>query len=51
MDEARQVPVCPVPGTLELVKDAVVLVKGTQFAAEVIVNLQGKQKQSHFCVL
>ena len=34
------VPVRAVPGTLKLVEDAVVFVKGTQLAAEVIVNLE-----------
>lgn len=35
-----QVPVRAVPGTLKLVKDAVVFVQRTQLAAEVIVNLE-----------
>lgn len=40
------VPVRAVPGTLKLVEDAVVFVKGTQLASEVIVNLQGDAETS-----
>lgn len=32
-------PVTPTPGALELVKDAVILVQGTEFAPKVIVDL------------
>lgn len=35
----HQVPVGAVPGTLKLVKDAVVLVERAQLAAEIIMNL------------
>lgn len=36
----KTIPVRAVPGTFKLVKDAVVFIKGTQLAAEVIMNLE-----------
>lgn len=44
----RKIPVRAVPGTLKLVEDAVVFVKGAQLAAEVIMDLQdGTQTHTH----
>lgn len=38
------VPVGAVPGTLKLVKNAVVFIKGTQLAPEIIVHLWGHKQ-------
>jgi len=43
--KTHPVPVRAVPGALKLVKDAVVFIKGTQLAAEVIVNLEGNTQR------
>lgn len=40
VSNTQTLPVRAVPGTLELVKDAVVFIEGAQLAAEVIMNLQ-----------
>lgn len=37
--QGLRLPVTPIPGAFELVKNAVVLVQGTEFAPKVIVDL------------